>query len=76
VVASVRYKRPAGGSSGGGALLRVLAKVYFCQDGDVCLFEEVCFDAPLADVREGAAADVPLDHVLSAQAPVAQFPGL
>ncbi len=26
----------------GGVLLRVLCKVYYCQQDDVCLFEQVC----------------------------------
>ncbi|KAG2443188.1 hypothetical protein HYH02_009265 [Chlamydomonas schloesseri] len=29
-------------------LLRVLAKVYYCQQNDVCLFEQICFEIPLA----------------------------
>eukprot|EP00198_Chlamydomonas_reinhardtii_P004277 XP_001693613.1 predicted protein [Chlamydomonas reinhardtii] len=34
-------------------LLRVLAKVYYCQQNDVCLFEQICFEVPL--VLGGAA---------------------
>ncbi|GLC49396.1 hypothetical protein PLESTB_000214800 [Pleodorina starrii] len=37
----------SGGGGGGRLLLRVLAKVYYCQQNDVCLFEQICFEVPL-----------------------------
>ena len=73
--AAVRFSRPAG--SAGGGLARVLAKVYFCQDGSECLFEEVCFDVALGAAEAGAPpAQVALEYRLSASAPVVQLPGL
>ena len=53
------------------------AQVYFCRTNDACLFQEVCFDVPLAAAAAGAQrAEVPLSFALSAQAPVVQLPGL
>jgi hypothetical protein len=74
--AALSFSRQLG--SGCGGLIRVLCKVYFCQDNDVCLFQEVCFDVPLAEAAAGAAAsaDVLLSFSLSAQAPVVSLPGL
>lgn len=81
--ATVKFSRQGGSGTGGStdgstALIRVLAKVYFCQDRDVCLFQEICFDVPLAPaVQQGQpAAAVPLQFALSASAPVVQLPGL
>jgi hypothetical protein len=34
--------------------LRVFAKVYFCRQADVCLFEQVCFEVPF-EVSSSAA---------------------
>ncbi|KAL4855636.1 Protein SUPPRESSOR OF QUENCHING 1 [Chlorella vulgaris] len=74
--AVVLFSRQAGSSDGSG-LLRVLCKLYFCQSGDVCLFQEVCFDVPLAAAASDAApAVVPLSFALSARAPVVTLPGL
>lgn len=74
-VAAVRFSRPAG--SAGGGLARMLAKVYFCQDGSECLFQEVCFDVPLAAVQAGApGVQLLLEYRLSASAPVVALPGL
>ena len=75
--AALGFSRQPGSGSGG--LIRVLCKVFFCQDNDVCLFQEVCFDVPLAEAADAAAAasaDVPLSFALSAQAPVVSLPGL
>jgi len=81
--ATVKFSRQGGSGTGGStdgstALIRVLAKVYFCQDRDVCLFQEICFDVPLAPaVQPGQpAVAVPLQFALSASAPVVQLPGL
>ncbi|KAI3423812.1 hypothetical protein D9Q98_009648 [Chlorella vulgaris] len=74
--AVVLFSRQAGSSDGSG-LLRVLCKLYFCQLGDVCLFQEVCFDVPLAAAASDAAsAVVPLSFALSARAPAVTLPGL
>ena len=77
VGATVRFSRTGG--SGGSAFIRILAKVFFCQDNSVCLFQEVCFDVPLAAAEAaggdaGAAPVVRLSHTLSAQAPVVTLP--
>ncbi|KAK3238865.1 hypothetical protein CYMTET_51159 [Cymbomonas tetramitiformis] len=32
-----------------GALVRANCKVYFCQDNDVCLFEQISFEVPLSE---------------------------
>lgn len=76
--ATVKFSRQGGTGGDGTALLRVLAKVYFCQDRDVCLFQEICFDVPLAPAVQAGqpAAVVPLQFALSASAPVVQLPGL
>lgn len=79
--ASVKFSRPAGGAGAGsssGGLIRILARVYFCQLNSECLFQEVCFDVPLAAAAEAGAApaDVPLAFSLSASAPVVALPGL
>lgn len=75
--AALRFSRRAD-TAQQAATLRVLAKVYFCQDGDVCLFEEVCFDVPLAPAPVAGAAPAALDltYALSASAPVVNLPGL
>lgn len=75
--AALRFSRPAG-SAQQASTLRVLAKVYFCLDGGVCLFQEVCFDVPLAAAPAAGAAPAALDlpFALSASAPVADLPGL
>ncbi|GIL63416.1 hypothetical protein Vafri_17453, partial [Volvox africanus] len=47
-----------GGGRGadGRLLLRVLAKVYYCQQNNVCLFEQICFEVPLdLDAAAGAS---------------------
>lgn len=74
-IAAIRFSRQAG-SGGSGLLLRIVAKLYFCQLGDVCLFQELCFDVPLADASGASPVDVPLSFALSAQAPVVALPGL
>ncbi|PNH05466.1 NHL repeat-containing protein 2, partial [Tetrabaena socialis] len=46
----------AAAADGGGRLvLRLLAKVYYCQEDDVCLFEQVCFEVPLVVGGGGGA---------------------
>eukprot|EP00976_Prorocentrum_cordatum_P088450 1187318-Prorocentrum_minimum.AAC.3 len=40
----VRFKR-AEGNVPAGSLLRANCKVYFCQDEDVCLFQQVSFES-------------------------------
>ncbi|KXZ45018.1 hypothetical protein GPECTOR_59g625 [Gonium pectorale] len=45
----------AAASSGGRLVLRLLAKVYYCQQNDVCLFEQICFEVPL-ELESGALA--------------------
>lgn len=41
---------------GGGALVRINAKVYYCQEGDVCLFDLVSFEVPIASDATGSAS--------------------
>jgi hypothetical protein len=73
VTAAVRFIRTLGSNG----LVRVLAKVFFCKDQSVCLFEEVCFDLQLTEVGSDAApVVVSLTHTLSAQAPVVTIPNL
>lgn len=43
--------------AGGQLLLRVLVKVYYCQQNDVCLFERICYEVPL-ELEPSAAAAV------------------
>ncbi|KAL4421480.1 hypothetical protein ABPG75_010771 [Micractinium tetrahymenae] len=76
--AALRFSRPPAGGAQQAPTLRVLAKVYFCQDGDVCLFQEVCFDVPLAPAPAGGAAPAAVDlaYTLSASAPVVSLPVL
>lgn len=77
--ATIKFSRQGNGTGGSGTeLMRVLAKVYFCQDRDVCLFQEICFDVPLAPAVQAGqpAVVVPLEFALSASAPVVQLPGL
>lgn len=75
--AALRFSRPAGGAQQA-ATLRILAKVYFCLDGGVCLFQEICFDVSLAPAAAPAATPAKLDlaFALSASAPVVDLPGL
>ena len=44
-------------------------KIFFCQDEDVCLFEEVVFDVPFAESWQQGDAVVALRHEVSAKAP-------
>ncbi|KAG2497240.1 hypothetical protein HYH03_004827 [Edaphochlamys debaryana] len=46
----------AAAAAGTELLLRVFAKVYYCQQNDVCLFDQVCFEVPLRLGAEGAGA--------------------
>ena len=50
------------------------AKVYFCQDKDVCLFEEVVFRVPVADVAPGSESTIDLTCSLSPKARTTAFP--
>ena len=54
------------------AQLGVSAKVYFCQDEDVCLFEELVFAVPVGEVGSDEGS-VDLTYSLS---PKAQTVGL
>lgn len=58
------------GSGGSVAVVRVLATVYFCQDNDVCLYQQVCFDVPVGQGGKGSAgaAPVQLSYALSPKA--------
>jgi len=44
--ARIRFKRT--GTALPGSLIRVNCKIYYCQDEDVCLFQQVSFEVPLA----------------------------
>ena len=50
------------------------AKVYFCQDEDVCLFEEVVFRVPVTDVASSGESTVDLTYSLSPKAQTTTFP--
>lgn len=52
-------------SSGQVSLVMVVAKVYFCQDEDVCLFEEVVFRVPVGEVVSGSESTIDLSYSLS-----------
>ena len=52
----------------------VSAKVYFCQDEDVCLFEEVVFRVPVTDVASGGESTVELTYSLSPKAQTTTSP--
>ncbi len=60
------FKVASTGSGGGVAVVRVLATVYFCQDNDVCLYQQVCFDVPVGGGSSGGA--VQLSYALSPKA--------
>jgi hypothetical protein len=66
------------GLPAGGQVLWVLVgcKVYFCQDEDVCLFEEVYFKVPVDAERSAGESSIVLSHVLSPKAQTVAFPGL
>jgi hypothetical protein len=70
-VARIAFERSG---TGGGALVRVNAKVYFCRDEDVCLFEQVSFEVPFGQVDPAQTAQsVPLEYTVSPKAPVVTF---
>ena len=50
------------------------AKVYFCQDEDVCLFEEVVFRVPVAGVASGGESTIDLTYSLSPKGRTTTFP--
>lgn len=72
---SIAYER--GGAGGGaaaaaGGAVRLDCKVYFCQDGGVCLFERVVIQLPLAAGEAGGSSQlVTVEHVVSPSAPAA-----
>lgn len=52
-------------------------KVFFCQDQDVCLFEEVYFKVPVGEeLSSSAGGAVLLSYALSPKAQTVDFPGL
>ena len=46
--------------------LRTFVRVYFCQEEDVCLFDEACFEATLAPATTELKAAVQLRHRVKA----------
>jgi hypothetical protein len=79
--AVLQVKRQPGSSGGGTAggqltVVQVLCKVYFCQDNDVCLFEEVVFQVPLGAGGAAQQQVVELSHAVSSAAPQISLPGL
>jgi hypothetical protein len=57
------------------AQLGVNAKVYFCQDEDVCLFEELIFAVPVGEVGSaGGGGTVDLTYSLSPRAQAIGLP--
>lgn len=82
VLATLAVRRRAGGALAPGAVLRVLSKVYFCQQDDACLFEEVVFEVPLAERAQqqpGFKEErqlLEMSHSVSASAPQVTLPGL
>ncbi|GAB4822761.1 hypothetical protein N2152v2_009807 [Parachlorella kessleri] len=74
--AVLRLKLRGGGSRDVPRAVRVLARVYFCQEDDACLFEEVVFEFPLAGAGAGGGQEVAeLSHRASAAAPQVNLPG-
>ena len=57
--ATIQFRRSAGTT----AWINVV--IYFCQENDVCLFEEVVFKVPFTDAAEGRGLIV-LEHAVSA----------
>lgn len=82
VSATLAVRRRPGGALAPGAVLRVLSKVYFCQQDDACLFEEVVFEVPLAERAQqqpGFKEEhqlLEMSHSVSASAPQVTLPGL
>lgn len=52
-----------------GARVRVLAKVYFCLDGGVCLFQRLAFEFLFSPATAGGVSDVVVTQRVSAPAP-------
>ena len=67
--ATIRFRR----TSSEACKARAGVKVYFCQDEDVCLFEEVVFDVPF-EGDDGGNVSVELEREVSARAPVTDLP--
>ena len=44
--------------------LRTFVKIHFCQEEDVCLFDEACFEVTLAPVSMESMAPVQLRHTV------------
>ena len=71
--ADVRVNMPAGDSVSG---ILIACKVFFCQDQDVCLFEEIYFKVPVGEAKAGLGGDeVPVSYALSPKAQTVDFPG-
>ncbi|MEW5313748.1 MAG: hypothetical protein WDW38_005289 [Sanguina aurantia] len=58
-----------------GARVRVAAKIYFCLDGGVCLFERKAFEFSFSPAMAGDVADAVVTHLVSAPAPSATLSG-
>lgn len=74
VSADVEVKLP--GTDGVSGVI-LACKVFFCQDQDVCLFEELYFKVPVERQSSGSTGDeVVLSYALSPKAQTVTFPGL
>lgn len=58
-----------------GAGVRVTAKIYFCLDGGVCLFERQAFEFLFSPATAGGVADAVITHLVSAPTPSAPLSG-
>ncbi len=74
VSADVVVRLPAADGVSG---VLLACKVFFCQDQDVCLFEEVYFKVPVDKQSSGSAGgEVVLSYALSPKAQTTSFPSL
>lgn len=73
---SIRLQFRRQGEASSASLVRVNAKVYFCQTNDVCLFEQVSFEIPFAATVGEESGTVTLQHAVSAAAPSVALPAL
>lgn len=46
--------------------LRTFVKIYFCQEEDVCLFDEACFEVTFAPASTESVAPLQLRHTVKA----------
>ena len=64
------------GSDGAEGIVRILARIYFCQDNDVCLLEELAVAIPFQVSDSRDAETLTVQHSIQASAPKVNFPAL